>query len=100
MFPKVLALVFGLILLVHVIASYAVPVYETTQGAVRVVVYNDPCKLDAVKNLPVRAVWFENDKEIEGCAGARDDLGVAIIYFADKTIAVIPLFAFRRLTST
>lgn len=100
MFIKVLALLFGLFLLVHVVASNAEPIYETTQGNIRLVAYNEPCKLDSVKNLAYRAVWFENGKGIEGCIGARDDLGVAVAYFADKTIAVIPLYAFRRVTAT
>lgn len=100
MFIKVLALLFGLFLLVHFTFAYGEPVYETSQGGVRIVVYNDPCKLDAIKNLPARAVWTENGKDVEGCAGARDDLGVVAIYFADKTMVLLPMFAFRRVTAT
>lgn len=100
MFPKLLALLAGLLLLVHFSFVYGEPVYETSQGNVRLVAYNEPCKLEAVKNLAYRAVWFEGGKEIEGCIGARDDLGVAVAYFADKTIAVIPLYAFRRVQAT
>lgn len=100
MHKKIVALLLGLFLFVFADSAGAEPKYEVTKNGIRVVVYDEDCRLDAIKNLKWKAVWFENGKEIEGCAGAKDEYEVVIIYFADKTIAVIPMFAFRRLSST
>lgn len=98
---KALVVLFGAFLLVHFCTpAHADALFETTQGNIRLVVYSDKCGLNEITNLPLKAIWYQDGKEIEGCVGARDDLGVAVAYFADKTIAVLPLFVFRRLTST
>jgi len=98
MFIRVLVLLFGLLLLVHFTNAYAEPIYEASVQGIRIVVYKEKCKLEAITNLPWRAVWFQNGQETEGCIGAKDDLGVVVGYFADKTIVVLPTDLFRRLT--
>src|SRR5882672_980531 len=96
---RALALLFGLLLLVHFsIVSAAEPLYEASVQGIRIVAYKEKCALEAVTNLPLRAVWFQNGQEIEGCIGARDELGVAVAYFADKTIVVLPLEFFKKVT--
>lgn len=86
----------ALLLVSTEVFGQADPLYEFSQGNVRIVVYKDQCRLKEVSNIPLRAVWYENGKEIEGCIGAKDDLGVVVAYFADKTIVVLPMQVFRK----
>ena len=76
------------------------PLYQADNQGIRITLYDEPCRLDAVKNLKFRAVWTEGGQDVEGCAGARPDAGVVIAYFADKTVALIPMEVFRRVTGT
>lgn len=78
---------------------YGEPVLETSEGDVRVVLHTDQCALKEIVNLPYKAVWHENGKEVQGCWGPRPDAGVVVFYFADKTVALAPIQSFRRLTS-
>lgn len=96
MFVRVLGLLFGLLLLVNFSVVSAEPIYEASAGGVRIVVYKEKCTLEAVTNLPWRAVWFQDGNEIEGCIGAKDELVVVVAYFADKTIVVLPMEIFRK----
>ena len=74
----------------------AEPVAAFEQQGVRIVVYTEKCDLGAVSNLPNRATWTENGQTIEGCAQAFPQFGVAAFYFADKSIAIVPLQMFQR----
>lgn len=76
--------------------SRAQPVFEARTEAVRIVLYDEPCTLPEVTNLKLRAVWTENGKDFEGCWSAMAPLGVVMGYFADKTVAAIPMSAFQR----
>jgi tRNA G10 N-methylase Trm11 len=100
MFPKVLALLFGLLLLAHFTVAEGKAILEASNENIRIVVYDEPCRLSEVSNLKYRVTWTENGKEIEGCIGPRPDIGYALAYFADKTVVPIPMDAFRRLTET
>jgi hypothetical protein len=55
--------------------------------------------LDGIANLPRKAVWHENGKEVEGCWGGRPDVGAVIFYFSDKTVALAPISGFRKVVS-
>ena len=71
--------------------AHAAPKFEAdSEGGVRVVLHDEPCALDAVTNLPYRVVWHEGGQKVEGCWGPRPDAQVAVAYFADKTVALIP----------
>ena len=72
------------------------PIYEASGNGIRIVVYKEKCKLEAVSNLPWRAVWYQDGKEVEGCIGAKDELGVVVAYFVDKSIVVLPQDIFRK----
>lgn len=69
---------------------------EATSGANRVILYNDPCTLAEVVNLPYRAEWLDGRKTFEGCWSADLDLGVIFAYFSDKTVVLIPMQMFKR----
>ena len=78
--------------------AHAEAVFEATQGDIRVVLHSDDCALKEVSNLPKKAVWHENGKQIEGCWGPNPQLGVIAMYFAaDRTVGLAPIQAFKRL---
>ena len=72
------------------------PMFRATQGGVTVTLYDDPCELVAVTNLPLKATWVENGKTYEGCYGARPDAGVVVFYFEDRTVGLIPFQALSK----
>lgn len=76
------------------------PIAQTTAGAVTVLLHNEPCALKEITNLPNRATWLEGGAVVEGCFGVRQDTGVVIAYFTDKTVVAIPLQAFARVHSS
>lgn len=63
-----------------------------------VTVFNEPCALKAVINLPLRATWTQNGKTIEGCFGSFGEAAALGMFFADGTVVVIPMAAFQRVT--
>lgn len=73
---------------------------SVNQGQVVITLYTEDCALtNVVTNLPKRATWKEGGKVYEGCVGVQPQAGVAMLYFAgDKTVAVVPLQLFARVT--
>lgn len=81
------------------LSAGAQPMYEAKTEGVRIVLYDEPCALSEVTNLKLRAVWSEDGKDFEGCWSIQAQLGVLVAYFADKTVAAIPIRAFARVTA-
>lgn len=74
----------------------ALPIAQTvTQDGQKIVLTDEECRLDAVKNLKHRATWTENGKVYEGCYGVHP-AGVVLGYFADKTVVMIPVQTFTQ----
>lgn len=74
---------------------YAKPIAVSADGLV--LLTDEPCALQEVTNLPGKALWTENGKTTEGCYGVK--FGVVISYWSvDKTVALIPLSVFRKVT--
>lgn len=74
----------------------AAAVAVATQGDVVVTVFDEPCAVAGVSNLPLRAAWVDGAGAVEGCVAVFVDAGVAAAYFpADGSIAIIPLSHFR-----
>ena len=67
----------------------AAPLYRADAEGLSIVLFSDKCAVEEVKNLPKRAVWTENGKEIEGCWGLSHT-GAVMFYFADKTVFDLP----------
>lgn len=69
-------------------------------GEIVITVYTEDCQLtDIVSNLPKRATWLQKGKTFEGCVGVQPEAGVAFFYFKeDRTVAVVPLQVFSRVT--
>lgn len=76
---------------------FAEPIVQASVGDVTVVVFNEKCTHpDFVTNLPNRATWTEKGRVFDGCAGIIPDLGLAMFWFTDKTVAVVPLEMFQK----
>ena len=94
---SVLILAIGLALVAGKV--YAEPMAQASAGGVVITVYTEACTHpDHVTNLPKRATWKEGDKVYDGCAGAIPELGVAMFWFTDRTMAVVPLQMFAKVT--
>ena len=78
-------------------ALLAAPHYAMEADGARIVLTDEPCKLD-VENLKFRATWTEKGKTFEGCWGARVDTGVILGYFSDKTVVALPIQAFTKVS--
>ena len=63
-----------------------------------VTVFNEPCALQQVVNLPLRATWTQNGKTIEGCFGSFSEAAAIGVFFDDGTVVVLPMAAFQRVT--
>lgn len=80
----------------------AQPLFVAEFETGKVTLTSEPCALKAVTNAPKRVTWLEpNGKVVEGCYGlyklklATGYVNIIIGYFADLTLQVIPLSAFR-----
>jgi|SRR6185503_2567929 len=77
------------LLLFVCLSAHAEPLFQTEGNGIRIVLYSDDCKLkDQITNLPRRAVWTEGGKDTEGCWAPNQQLGVVVMWFADKTTGV------------
>jgi len=77
----------------------AAPRYAANVQGVSIVLYDEPCKLDAVANMPHRATWTESGKTYEGCFHYFEHVNLIVAYFADKSVAPIPVEIFKPLTN-
>lgn len=71
--------------------------FAESEGGVRLVLTDEPCRLSAVENLARRALWTEGRETFDGCYGINR-AGIVMLYFSDKTVAAIPASAFQRVT--
>lgn len=66
---------------------------QATQGDVTVTLTNEDCRLtEQVANLPSRVTWKDKNETLEGCWSAV--IGVVVMFFEDKEVAVGPQGAF------
>lgn len=77
---------------------FADPFISAEAGGVRITVYSEDCQIKEVANLQKRAVWTENGKTVEGCAGFFPELQMVFFYWADKTVVGVPASYFQRVT--
>ena len=85
------------------VSAWAEPiaVMDTTPQGVKIMLYNDPCKIKAPINLGYRATWTEGVKTFEGCftvfvSASQQSVGA---YFEDNTMVVAPVDLFVPVTS-
>ena len=79
----------------------AEPMVVAESEGLRITIYTEDCAFtDTVTNLPKRATWVEGGKTIEGCAGPFGQFGFVAFYFADKSVALVPMKMFQRVTNS
>jgi hypothetical protein len=77
--------------------ALAEPLFQASDQKARITLYSDQCELKEVSNLSRKATWEESGKTFEGC-WSISPLGVVVMYFSDKTVAVAPAQAFQKVT--
>lgn len=80
--------------------AHADALYRVQSDGAVVTLHDEPCRLDAVVNLPHRAVWTEGGKTFEGCWGGHSQARAIVTYWADRTVALIPMSALQRVQSS
>ena len=81
--------------------AYGAVIAKYTNANVSVTLHDTPCQLKSqITNLPRRAVWTEDGKETEGCFGLVPQIGMVVLYFADRTAVPIPAPFFERMSET
>lgn len=87
-----------LVLLLTSCATFAEPLAHVERDGIRIVLYDSPCALSAVTNLPGRVEWTSEGKTFEGCWTANH-FDLIVMYFSDKTVISVPSKVFQRLQS-
>lgn len=80
--------------LIWATSTTAVPRFQAAESGVVITLYDEPCGLPEVANLPFRAEWTEGKVTFQGC-WTQSPFGVVAAYFTDKTVAVIPVQVFK-----
>lgn len=89
----------GLLLLAFLGSAHAEPMFRAEGDNTVITLHSEACALEAVANLPRRATWLEGGKTIEGC-WQNHPFGLVILYFADKTVVLVPTQAFTQVTGS
>lgn len=86
---KVLSVVaLAVVLSLRCLGVPAAPIALAVEGALTVTLYDEPCEVGAVTNLPNRVTWNEGKDFFEGCFGLSN--GIVGAYFDDKTVGMWP----------
>lgn len=79
---------------------YANPMFTAEgEGGAVVVLYDEPCRIKTLTNLPYRATWAEKGKTFEGCFVPRPEAGMVLFYFDDGSVGYIPFQMLRKAVS-
>ena len=76
---------------------FAGPLFQMSGEGIRVTLYDDPCKVEGVSNLPFRATWEEGGKTFDGCWSPSFDRERVNAFFTDKSVVSFPPAMFKRL---
>jgi hypothetical protein len=76
-------------------SAHAGPIYRAAGGGITITLYSEKCALEAIGNLPKRAVWLESGKPTEGCWGVSP-FGFIVFYFSDRTATAVPPSEFHK----
>ena len=81
--------------LLAALPALAAPVAVATVSDVKVTLFDEPCAIGYVTNLPLRATWVQGDKVFAGCYAVFPESSAAGLWFDDGSVSVIPLGLFR-----
>lgn len=88
-------LVLFLVLVLFSVLVFAQPLAVAESDGVRITLFDEECKSEVVKNLAYRITWSEKGQTYEGCFSVHH--GIVVAYFhSDKTVAIFPGSAFKR----
>jgi uncharacterized cupin superfamily protein len=65
-------------------------------GGIRITLYDDPCELKEVSNLPHKATWEERGKVFKGCWNAHPGGFVVTYWLEDRTVGIVPGRVFTK----
>ena len=88
--------VLGILALCLAFSAQAEQIASASGEGITVGIYTDKCALNSVSNLPYKATWTEKGKVSQGCYGINS--GVAVFYWEDKTVVILPVSLFQRTT--
>lgn len=103
-FLAIIAVAIGLLLVLLVVAAvgaaaaFGAPIYEGRGDTVTVILFDEPCAVAAVSNLPLRATWAERGKVYQGCYEFAG--GWVVMYFEDRTVVLAPRESFQPVSGT
>ena len=60
-------------ILVGCAPAHAAALFQAERGTVRVILHDEPCALEAIANLPLRAEWLDGTKRLGGRLLRRPD---------------------------
>lgn len=70
--------------------------HAQSADGVTITLHDDPCRLEAVTNLPYRATWEEGGAKHEGCWAPHPHAKAVASYWSDRTVATIPFSLLRK----
>ncbi len=85
------------LLLLLPLLAHASAIATAGGEGVRITLYDEPCAIEAVSNLPLRAQWVEGEKTYEGCWSGSRILPLILTYWSDRTVVAIPRSAFSAI---
>lgn len=94
----IIAVLLGLVLVGCVTEAAAGPIAVVTNDGAKITLYDDPCELNEVSNLPQKAVWQEKGKTYAGCWSLHPAGFVVTFFKEDRTVAIIPARVFEKVT--
>lgn len=72
--------------------------FQAQVEGITITVYNEPCTIKEVANLPYRATWLQDGKMHEGCFSYAPHVESLMMYFeTDRSVAVVPVKFFKKL---
>lgn len=86
------------VLAIWATGAAAAPTYRAEAEGTLIVLTDEDCKLPEIANLKKRATWTEKGKTFEGCYGGHPAYPLVLFYFSDKTVVVLPVEAFAKVT--
>lgn len=80
--------------------AFSAPIYQADQEGVKIVLFDEDCKLKEVTNLKKRATWTEKGRTYEGCYGGHPFFPIVMGYFSDRTVVALPSEIFIKVHGT
>jgi hypothetical protein len=98
LWAAIVGIVLGAVLYAGKVRADVIFTAEGEGGAI-VTLYNEPCRIKTLTNLPYRATWIEKGKTFEGCYVPRTEAGIVLFYFDDGSVGYIPFQMLRKAVS-